>query len=219
MIRHLIPKPVKELLRKLLHAIHAPGDWLYCTLHGVKWHYDWVLHGWPRFRKAPGSNILIGRRFSAVSKIRCNSIGVLQPVLINAFGERSLIEMGDDVGMSGCSITALRRVTIGSRILIGSGVLITDNDAHAINPEGRIYSNDIATGPVEIGDDVFLGARAIILKGVHIGDGAVVGAGAVVTKNVPPFAIVAGNPARIIGDTRKSILRIKNTRIPCQLKG
>jgi acetyltransferase-like isoleucine patch superfamily enzyme len=57
-----------------------------------------------------------------------------------------------------------------------------------------------------IGDDVFIGARSIVLKGVHIDNGAIVGAGAVVTKNVPAYAIVAGNPARVVGDVRKVLL-------------
>ena len=51
---------------------------------------------------------------------------------------------------------------------------------------------------IRIGDDVWIGAGAIILPGVTIGEGAVVGAGAVVTKDIPPFAIVVGNPAKII---------------------
>ena len=219
MIRHLIPKPVKEFLKQLLRIIHAPGDWFYCTLHGVRWQYGWIFRGWPKFRKQPGSRISIGKRFYAVSKMRYNSIGITQPVLIHAFGKGSVIEIGNDVGVSGCTITALRRITIGNRVLIGSGVLITDNDAHPINPAFRQDARYIGTAPVEIGDDVFLGARAIILKGVRIGDGAVVGAGAVVTKDVRPFTLIAGNPAREIGDTRKTNSPGKNMRILYQLKG
>lgn len=59
-----------------------------------------------------------------------------------------------------------------------------------------------ASAPVIIGDDVFIGARAIILKGVTIGDGAVIGAGSVVTKSIPPRVIAAGNPARIIKEIK-----------------
>jgi acetyltransferase-like isoleucine patch superfamily enzyme len=54
-------------------------------------------------------------------------------------------------------------------------------------------------GRVEIGDDVFIGTNALILKGVTVGNGAVVGAGAVVVVDVPPDAVVGGNPARVIG--------------------
>lgn len=116
---------------------------------------------------------------------------------------KGVIDIGDDVGMSGASITAYSRVKIGSRVLIGSGALIVDNDAHPVFPEGRRYSPEVPFAPVEIGDDVFIGARAIILKGVHIANGAVIGAGAVVTRDVPMYAVVAGNPAAVVGDTRK----------------
>ncbi|GLQ81463.1 hypothetical protein GCM10007881_49840 [Mesorhizobium huakuii] len=53
-------------------------------------------------------------------------------------------------------------------------------------------------GPTEIGNDVWIGLRAVIMPGIRIGDGAVVGAGSIVTKDVAPYAIVAGNPARFI---------------------
>lgn len=67
---------------------------------------------------------------------------------------------------------------------------------------------------VKIGNDVWFGAGAIVLKGVNIGNGAVIGAGAVVTKDVPPYAIVAGNPARVLklrfdADVIKSLLASK----------
>ena len=93
-------------------------------------------------------------------------------------------------------------IRIGNNVLIGSGALITDNDAHGIHPEHRNNVRHILIAPIEIKDNVFIGARSIILKGVVIGEGAIVGAGAVVTRNVPDFAIVAGNPAKIIGDVR-----------------
>ena len=56
--------------------------------------------------------------------------------------------------------------------------------------------------PILIEDDAFIGARSIILKGVTIGKGSIIGAGAVVTRNVPEYSIVAGNPAKVIGDVR-----------------
>jgi acetyltransferase-like isoleucine patch superfamily enzyme len=107
--------------------------------------------------------------------------------------------IGDDVGMSGCSITAENQIKIGNRVLVGAGALIIDSDAHPLSPEDRATRQSARTAPIEIQDDVFIGARAIILKGVRIGYGAVVGAGAVVAKNVPARAIVAGNPARVVG--------------------
>ncbi len=90
-------------------------------------------------------------------------------------------------------------VTIGNDVVMGPDVVIMTNH-HAferldipINRQGKL-----PVRPVIIGNDVWIGTRVIILPGVKIGDQAVIGAGAVVTKDVPPRAIVGGNPARII---------------------
>jgi acetyltransferase-like isoleucine patch superfamily enzyme len=95
-------------------------------------------------------------------------------------------------------------VSIGNRVLVGAGALIIDSDAHPLHPEDRLRGACPANSPVEIEDDVFIGARAIILKGVRIGQGAVVGAGAVVTSDVPAFTIAAGNPARVVAEVKES---------------
>ncbi len=176
----------------------APFDWLWCSLGGVRWQWGWRLNGYPRFRTR-GGRIQIGKRFCAHSRNRGNSIGVFQPVIITAWGKAAEVLIGNDVGLSGCSITAVDRITIGDRVLVGAGVLIIDTDAHPLSPEGRAAQQPAIAIPIEIGNDVFIGARAIILKGVKIGTGAVVGAGAVVTKNVPSRSIVGGNPAKIVG--------------------
>ena len=184
-------------LRWLATACMAPVDFLFCRFCCVRWRWGWRLNGFPQFR-VRGGRITIGERFVAHSCSKGNSIGVFQPVIITAWGKGAEVIIGDDVGLSGCSITAERRIRIGNRVLVGAGVLIIDSDAHPLTPEGRKAKEMAATAPIEIGDDVFIGARAIILKGVTIGDGAVIGAGAVVVKDVPPRSIVAGNPARVL---------------------
>jgi len=88
-------------------------------------------------------------------------------------------------------IAAAESVTIGDGCAISWDVCITDTDYHQLGDRPK-------TEPVVIGDNVWIGARAVVLKGVTIGDGAVVAAGAIVTTNVPPRAVVAGNPARVI---------------------
>lgn len=88
-------------------------------------------------------------------------------------------------------VIAAESVAIGDDCAISWDVVITDTDYHELHGSKR-------TAPVVIGDHVWIGARASILKGVTIGDGAVIAAGAVVTKDVPPGTLVAGSPARAI---------------------
>ncbi|MBU3548020.1 acyltransferase [Polynucleobacter sp. P1-05-14] len=92
-------------------------------------------------------------------------------------------------------IIAKKSVKIGSNCQIAFGVTISDHDFHKTYKNG-IQNNE--TLPVNIGDGVWIGMNATILKGVNIGDGAIVAAGAVVTSDVPPGAMVAGVPAKII---------------------
>jgi maltose O-acetyltransferase len=86
-------------------------------------------------------------------------------------------------------------VTLGRRCLLGPGVHIYDSDFHALEAELRLRGEP-RRGGVTIGDDVFLGTNAIVLKGVTIGRGSVVAAAAVVVDDVPEDAVVGGNPAR-----------------------
>ena len=96
------------------------------------------------------------------------------------------------------------KIIIGNHVDIASEVMIY-NSEHDIETED--FKAIIA--PVMIEDYVFIGPRAIILPGVKIGKGAVVGAGAVVTKDVPPFSIAGGVPAKIIGERRLKIPQYK----------
>jgi acetyltransferase-like isoleucine patch superfamily enzyme len=102
-------------------------------------------------------------------------------------------------------------INIGNYVLISHNVNIHDTNGHPINAEERmehaikIFTNghpkeniNILASPIIIGDRVWIGFNSIILKGVTIGEGAIVGAGSVVTKDVPPWTIVGGNPAKII---------------------
>lgn len=88
-----------------------------------------------------------------------------------------------------------RSVTIGTGCAISWDVVILDRDYHALDADTEVCR------PVTIGDDVWIGCRAIVLKGVTIGSGAVVAAGSVVMADVPAGTLAAGNPARIIRDS------------------
>jgi acetyltransferase-like isoleucine patch superfamily enzyme len=108
------------------------------------------------------------------------------------------------------SATAIR---IGNRVLISHGVNIHDTVSHSSSAASRhqhfnqifctghplTFDNPPAQAPIVIEDDAWLGFNSTILKGVTIGRGAIIGAASVVTKDVAPFCIVAGNPAKLIG--------------------
>ena len=112
-----------------------------------------------------------------------------------AAGPGAVIEIGERCYInSGVSIGAQQRVTIGKNCAIGNYSLIMDSDFHNTCD----HTKPGVAAPVVLEDDVWLGARVTVLKGVRIGRGAVVAAGAVVTRDVPPCALVAGVPARVI---------------------
>ena len=90
-------------------------------------------------------------------------------------------------------------IVIGERCMFGPHCYITDHD-HGTGSGAAIAAQPLRSSATRIGNDVWVGAGAIILKGVAIGDGAVIGAGAVVTKDVPPGAVAVGVPACVVGN-------------------
>lgn len=90
------------------------------------------------------------------------------------------------------------RVVIGKYVIIGSYVYIGTVNHGFTSYSLPIQKQNIISGKVEIGDDVWIGTKAVILPGIIVGRGAIIGAGAVVTKNVPAFAIVGGVPAKVL---------------------
>lgn len=129
-----------------------------------------------------------------------------------AVGEKGHVKIGDFTLLVGALLTCETSIEIGSHCLISWGTGIADSDFHPVAAaQRRIDAEALApfyegkparpieavkSRPVKIGNNVWIGMNAIILKGVTIGDNSVVAAGAVVTKDVPPNTVVAGNPAR-----------------------
>lgn len=103
------------------------------------------------------------------------------------------LSLGSGYANTCTTIICRSGVTIGHGAAIGPDVLIWDDDEHDISGSSRARAE-----PITIGDRVWIGARAIVLKGVTIGDGAIVAAGAVVTKDVEPGTLVAGVPAAFV---------------------
>ena len=186
----------KRRLRNWLYAPYCLRDAVYCFIVGLKRAPGMRLMGLPLVQQYQRGSIVIGADFKAVSLAKYNSIGVLQKVTMKTLCPGASILIGDNVGVSGSTISARLKIVIGNNVLLGSGVLISDNDAHPLLPEERHLPDSTVLAPVMIEDDVFIGARAIILKGVTLGTGSVVGAGSVVSRDVPARTVVAGNPAR-----------------------
>ena len=117
--------------------------------------------------------------------------------------EGGLIEVGSGCYIANASLVCSERITIGARVLIAGGVTVADSDFHPAAPAAR-FADTVALSPVGdrrhrpvvIGDDVWIGWNATVLKGVTVGAGAVVAPGAVVIRDVAPGAHVAGNPAQ-----------------------
>ena len=94
--------------------------------------------------------------------------------------------------------TIIGPVCIGNHVNLAQGITVTALNHNFKDAEKRIDEQGVSTTPVTIGDDVWIGANAIILPGVHIGQHCVIAAGAVVTKDVPDHSLVGGVPAKIM---------------------
>lgn len=133
-------------------------------------------------------------------KIRLGASPSISPDVVFSNAER--IAIGDRVRIgSRCHIWAgpgRGQIRIGNDVLFGPEVMVTAA-SYDYNHGSPVTDQPMTERDIEIGDDVWLATRAVILPGARIGNGAVVAAGAVVKGEVPPFAIVAGAPARIVG--------------------
>ena len=128
------------------------------------------------------------------------------------------VSIGDRVLINdGTILICTNGIAIGNDVMISWGVTIIDTNAHSLVSSERLIDlknarkeyeagtlgdnsdlSAVKTAPILINDKVWIGFNSIIMKGVTIGEGAVIGAGSVVTKDVPPYAVVGGNPAQII---------------------
>jgi len=174
---------------------------IYARMQGVVIGEGGWIVGLPIISGADWGSIRVGERCVLNSRPDGTALGTSHPVVLRCLAPGAEIVIGSDCGLSGTSICAAVRIEIGSRCLFGADVLVFDTDFHQHAPENRRYAQPdwlAISRPVRIGDDVFIGARAIVQKGVEIGDGAIIAAGSVVTRDVPPRAIAAGSPASVV---------------------
>lgn len=164
----------------------------------------WVSHG-------AGSRLFGDRIHGRGEAVRV-SIGTGSNVEGGLWLERSgaTVRIGSRTHIGANTIfTCARDISVGDDTLISFDVLVSDHDSHSLFADeragdvsewmaGRKDWSHVPIAPVVIADRCWIGAKAIILKGVTIGEGSVVAAGSVVTRDVPPWTLVAGNPARPI---------------------
>ena len=138
-----------------------------------------------------GAPIALGRYATVIA---CADARVRLCVWPQQDGE-GLIRIGDySLICPGVRISSACRITVGHSVMLASRVYLTDSDWH------DVYDRTAAGqgAAIAIGDNVWIGDSAIVCKGVAIGDNSIVGAGAVVVNDIPPNAIAAGNPARVV---------------------
>lgn len=162
---------------------------------------NFKTQGIPFVSVAMGGTCIIGDNLSMNNGARGNPVGSFDRCTIFVDKDAKLI-VGNNLGISQAALVCHKSITIGNNVKIGGGTCIYDTDFHALDHNLRAnaksdFSNKVKR-PVIIGNNVFIGAHSIILKGVTIGVNSIIGAGSVLTKSVPPNQIWAGNPAKFI---------------------
>lgn len=173
---------------------------LFLKLTKVKYGKGLSLKGVPFIYNRKGASITIGDNCVIKSSFLSNLVGLYARTIILTRIPGAVIEIGDHVGISGATIYARSKITIGDHTNIGGNVKILDNDFHPVDPDARLADDKerIGSAPIEIGENCFIGCNVLILKGSKIGNNCVVGAGAVVSGSFEDNCVIAGNPAKII---------------------
>ena len=186
---------------------------------GVRKRYKHILESHPTVRFLPNFNITNNRLTGNQNyKVEIGKECLLGTQIFLESSDAK-VSIGERVFMGNSKIISKTSVTLGNDILVAWGVTFYDNDSHSldffyrdedirqvykdfINEKGNYLKNKnwsvVNSKPILICDHVWIGAESMILKGVTVGEGAIIGARSVVTKDVPPYEIVAVNPARII---------------------
>jgi acetyltransferase-like isoleucine patch superfamily enzyme len=152
--------------------------------------------------RCPGGGITIGNDVQLISSSwRCTASTLTAPVRLRTIDPGAYIYLGDKCGLNGTSLTCRSTsITISPGVMFGPNCIVMDSDFHAIWPieQRKLSPGYEGDDKVFIGENVWVGANSIILKGVSIGENSVIGAGSVVTKSFPANALIAGNPAKLI---------------------
>ena len=161
----------------------------YCTKYGRNLHTNSFIH-WIQGK----GDIIIGDNATVGGKVSITFAA--------RFSDHPTLEIGDNTGIGyGCSFTIGKQISIGRNCTLSGDIDIMDSNAHRTDPASRLAFEPPAPDeirPVIIRDGVWIGKHCIIFPGVRIGEGSVISAGSVVRSHVPPYSVVAGNPAKVM---------------------
>lgn len=204
----------KRLIGKFLHifprvrqSFYKQYNKIYFKARGVKYGKNFQVYN--KVYVIGEGTVSIGDDFLFTSGDSINPICRNIRGTIYTMTPQSEIIIGNNVGISSACIWAKNRITIGNNVNIGGDCLIIDNDSHPHDymQRRRNYAKEIGwesfldlipTTPIIIEDDVWIGARSTILKGVHIGARSIIAAGSIVVNEIPPDVIAGGNPCHVL---------------------
>lgn len=187
------------MLRNFFNYLTDSFNCFYLNYKHAQIGKDSHFYGKTCFSIFNGANISIGNNFISRSGFGNHILG--GGVTNIQVQRKATLRIGNNSGIACTAILCDHNITIGNFVNIGAGSIIMDTNFHSLDWEkrgNRAVDKDKSPQSVVIGDYAFIGAKAIITKGVTIGCKSIVAAGSVVVKNIPPNEMWGGNPAKFI---------------------
>jgi len=200
-------RKIFKIIPKLRNSFFIVYNRIYFSLFGVK--YGKGLSVNTKISLLGKGRIEIGNHFDYSSGVNINLIYRKFRGYIFSKNPNSIVKIGDNVKISSACICANESIQIGNNVNVGGECIILDNDSHPHNyifrrrgsyeqHNNQDAKSIVPTSPVVIEDDVWIGAKCVILKGVRIGARTIIAAGSIVTNDIPCDVVAGGNPCRVI---------------------
>lgn len=193
---------------KICSSLYIGWNKIYFFLNNIKYGKNFRVFNYLYLKIHVGALVQIGNNCTIMSGAGLNPLSRNIKTCIYV-GKKATLKLGNDVGISSSTLWVKESVSIGNSVAIGADCIIMDTDAHNLDwkircsEETNEYGESVdmvtaASAPIVIEDNVLVGARCIILKGVTIGARSIIGSGSIVTKDIPSDCIAAGNPCKVI---------------------
>lgn len=193
---------------KICSSLYIGWNKIYFFLNNIKYGKNFRVFNHLYLKIHVGALVQIGNNCTIMSGAGLNPLSRNIKTCIYV-GKKATLKLGNDVGISSSTLWVKESVSIGNSVAIGADCIIMDTDAHNLDwkircsEETNEYGESVdmvtaASAPIVIEDNVLVGARCIILKGVTIGARSIIGSGSIVTKDIPSDCIAAVNPCKVI---------------------